>query len=204
VLKILIQPSSEPVSLSEAKAHLRVIGTAEDDYIDGLIKTARRLAETRTARAMLPTKFRWSLNGFPGLPSSDPAGRQYIERVEGRHDGALALPRAPVSTVHEVTYLDPSHVRQTLDVSRYAWTDGDAARIAPAVGRSWPTARVTPDSVRIDFTAGYPTAADVPPEAKHAILIILGHLFEHRGDSSEEMPRVATDLLSAVEWGAHP
>ena len=48
-------PAVEPVSLDEAKAHLRLGGSDDDDYLSALIVAARLQVETaiRRARACL-------------------------------------------------------------------------------------------------------------------------------------------------------
>jgi hypothetical protein len=70
------------------------------------------------------------------------------------------------------------------------------AYIVPAVGNSWPSVVREPESVRIKFTAGYAT---VPPGIKHAILLMIGHWYEHREDVSEsnlvEVPLASQSLL---------
>jgi uncharacterized phiE125 gp8 family phage protein len=40
--------------------------------------------------------------------------------------------------------------------------------------------------VQIRFVAGYGTAADVPQEVKHAILLRVADLYEHRGDEATD------------------
>ena len=45
-LKIYSAPAIEPVTLSEAKLHLRVDGNDDDTLIQGLIQTARVDVET--------------------------------------------------------------------------------------------------------------------------------------------------------------
>ena len=51
------------------------------------------------------------------------------------------------------------------------------------------------NAVTITFVAGYGAADQVPDEAKHAIKLILGHLYENRED-------VSTAPLRAIPQGA--
>ena len=46
------------------------------------------------------------------------------------------------------------------------------------------------------FTAGYGDTADDVPDAARALLQMVGHLYEHRGDDSEPAPQSALALLA--------
>jgi uncharacterized phiE125 gp8 family phage protein len=57
----------EPITLNEAKAHLRVFGTDDDGYITSLIAAARQSAESLTDRALLPQTWELALDEFPSI-----------------------------------------------------------------------------------------------------------------------------------------
>ena len=73
---ILVRPpASEPVTLAEAKAHLRVTHGEEDALIGALITSARRVAEAKTGLCFIAqgwTVFRdsWPEDGLITLPLS--------------------------------------------------------------------------------------------------------------------------------------
>ncbi|HHI82152.1 MAG TPA: hypothetical protein ENJ99_03285, partial [Rhizobiales bacterium] len=50
---LLTPPAIEPVSLVEAKAHLKVEVSDDDSLIDGLITTARQHIERQTGKALI-------------------------------------------------------------------------------------------------------------------------------------------------------
>lgn len=52
MLTVTAAAVAEPISLAEAKAHLRVFGSADDTLIGGLISTAREHVERYTGRAL--------------------------------------------------------------------------------------------------------------------------------------------------------
>ena len=58
-LQIVTPPANEPVSLLEAKQHLRVDGDDDDLLIGSLIAAARQAAETQTGRQLITA--RWKL-----------------------------------------------------------------------------------------------------------------------------------------------
>ena len=58
------QPETEPVSLDDAKAHLRIDHDADDDVIARLISVARMMAEEYTGRAFIRRTSAWSRGGI--------------------------------------------------------------------------------------------------------------------------------------------
>ena len=67
MLTQLSPPSAEPLSLAEAKLHLRVGAdiTEDDGLIAALIVTARQQAEHRTGRALVSQQWRYAIDAFP-------------------------------------------------------------------------------------------------------------------------------------------
>ncbi len=64
-LTLFTPPTAEPVSLEEAKRHLRVDGNDEDVDILGLITAAREQAERHTRRQLLTATWDLKLDRFP-------------------------------------------------------------------------------------------------------------------------------------------
>lgn len=185
-LTLVTPPAVEPVTLIEAKAHLRVTATDEDTLITALIKAARQQAEHRTVATVFVTQT-WTetLDAFPA---------------------EIVLSRRPLQSVSSITYTDTDGTEQTLAVADYqVVTDELLGRIVPAYGVDWPTARDMPGAVVVTYVAGYGAAADVPESIKSAVLLLIGHLYEHReavsDGSMSELP-MAVDALLAPYWVA--
>lgn len=158
---LLVAPSGAPVSISEAKLHLRVTGSTEDALISTLIDVATAQAEHLTGRALLTQKWRVTFDSWPCQ--------------------LMRLPKAGVTSVDSVTYLDAAGVRQTLSVADWvAQLDAPQACVGLAYGKSWPAARVFPGSIQIDYTVGYANSSAVPPAIKQWILLAVGTLYENR------------------------
>ncbi|MBX9759161.1 MAG: head-tail connector protein [Beijerinckiaceae bacterium] len=158
-------PEVSPVSLSEAKAHLRVDSTDENTLIQILIDAA-------TAH----------LDGWGGI-----LGRCLVNQVwkaadddwEGEY---LRLPFPNVSEV-AVTYYDASNVLQTLSPSLYALlADESGSFLRFSETFSGPALYDDrEDSVQITMTAGYGAAcSDVPAAIRAAILLMVGDLYQNR------------------------
>jgi len=166
----------EPVTLSEAKAQLRVDSEHEDPTIYRYITAARTYLEGQTRRALAPAKYRYTMSYF--LPVID-------------------LPMPPVTDVTLFQYVDENGSLQTLtDYDVYGL--GAKARLAPKYGEQWPLALRRPESVIIEFEAGY---RHLPEDLKHALLLLVSHFYEIRqpaivGTSVGNVPMTVEALIS--------
>lgn len=181
-LKRLTAPAEEPVSLDEAKAHCRVVGSEDDALFTGvIIPAARELAEHRTGRALVQQQWELTLPAFPAA--------------------AIDMPKPPLFSVQSVKYVDAAGDIQTLAPAAYSvHTSALIGLISPTIGTSWPAAREQLDAVSIVFTAGYGAAADVPSGIKAWMLLAIGALYEHReafitGTIVTELPTAFCDGL---------
>ncbi len=162
-LTLVTGPTLEPITLAEAKLHLRVDGNDEDTLITSLITSARRYVERISGWTLLSTTWRLVLDDWPDEP--------YI-----------VLPRPPLQSVSSVVYVDTDGNSSTLPTSDYVVeTDRTPGRIHLAYGRSWPSTALRPASpISITYIAGHSNAADVPQEYKQAMLLLIGHWFANR------------------------
>lgn len=81
-LAILTPPAVEPVSLAEAKLHLRVTADAEDALIARLITAARQQVEALCGLALITTAFRQTFEGpAPNPPDLARGPVQSVDHV---------------------------------------------------------------------------------------------------------------------------
>jgi uncharacterized phiE125 gp8 family phage protein len=166
-LKLVAPPEVEPITLEEAKAHLRLDGDADDAYVSALITAARERVELFLRRALTTQSFEYTLDGFPA-------------------SSVIDLPRPPVQSVESIQYTDTAGNVQTLAPEDYMVdaSSGEIGRVALAWNRFWPITRCSINSVVIQFTAGYGDAAeDVPQAIRQGILIEISNLYENREDA---------------------
>ena len=158
-----VAPAAEPVSVIEAKEHLRVDIGDDDTLIEALITAAREYVEQGSRRALVTQTWRLNLDQFPAGPE-------------------IELPRPPLQSVTSVTYRDSDGTTNTLSSSIYEVdTDSTPGRIRLAYGEDWPSDTLAETNpVRITFVAGYGDADDVPRRWKQAILLLVGHWYENR------------------------
>jgi len=158
--------AAEPVTLAEAKAHLRVTDDAEDAYIGGLVKTARAAIEAFTGRALITQSYVLRIDAWPR-----DACRPWVD-----------IPRPPLIAVTEVKVYDAGGTATVWDPAQYsADTMSAPGRLYRNPGSLWPEPGRSVAGIEIAFDAGYgAAAADVPAPLRQGLLLQLAHLFENR------------------------
>ena len=176
-LQLVTPPAEEPVSLIDAKLHLRVDFDEDDTLIASLISAARQAAETLTGRQFTTARWKMVLDSFPG-PSlmGVPAGQSFS--LPGH---AILLFKTPVQSVVSINYLDMGSALQVMPASTYTVDAAcEPARVTPVFGQIWPICLPQIGAVSVIFDAGYGTAAEVPQGIKSWIKLRVGSLYAHR------------------------
>ena len=183
-LTLVTGPADPAVSLADAKAHLRVDHDADDALIEALVESAAGMIDGPDGIGFCLQEQTWRLTldgfnefGWGRLHSTDDR-----RRWDGRRDLRIRLPLRPVVSVQSIQYVDTSSDEQAMDAADYRVSiAGGTATLTPV--SSWPTPRDEPGAVRIEFKAGEGT----PDALRAAILLMVGHLYEHREAVSEAM-----------------
>lgn len=207
VLKLTTAPAVEPVTLNEAKVHLRVDISDDDELIKLLITAARLNAENVCRRAFVTQKWGLYLDSFPKytyygvvpgyvpvdqLPSGWMSMRNYAVRFRG---GKIDLPFPPLQSVDAVKYTDVSGAVQTLAPSLYIMDAiSEPGCITPAPDSYWPDTQNRVNAVQISFTAGYGAAADVPASIKAWMLMRIAAMYANREEIAVGKSLVALEL----------
>lgn len=203
LIRLITAPTKEPVSLREAKDHLRLDETKDDDRVLGLIATARQYLEKVCWRVLLSTTYEVALNGFSGEDRFELPTRRQVANTSGligfewantdrayRFFPYLELPKGQLdetggagTSIVSFTYLDPSNVQQTVSSSVYELDTYSApGRIRLKYGQTWPVALDHWNSVVIRYKVGWAgTKTDpVPEPLRQALLIHMAQLYEYR------------------------
>lgn len=194
-LQLVTPPAEEPITLWEARLHLRVDSNDDDLLIEGLITAARMVAETLTGRQLVTARWKWIGDAFPG-PSlmGVPAGRVFT--LPGH---AILIPKSPVRSIVAIDYLDMNGVWQTMPPADYTADLGcEPARITPVFGRIWPISLPQIGAVTVSFDAGYGTPDQVPEGIKSWMKLRIGSLYRHREEVAA-MSRGRIDALPFVD-----
>lgn len=194
-MQLITPPAAEPVSLAEAKLHLRVDFDEDDALIQALISAARQAAEMLTQRQLVTARWRMVLDSFPGCGLMGvPAGQSFT--LPGH---AILLTKSPVTSVVEIRYLDMAGIWQVMPAANYTVDNAcEPGRITPVFGEIWPIALPQIGAVSVIFDAGYGSAADVPEGLKSWIKLRLGSLYAHREEVAS-MARGRIDPLPFVD-----
>lgn len=185
----IVAPAAEPISLLEARQHLKIDDTnvADDALIAALIVAARQRAEHETGRRLITQVWDLVLDGFP--PAS-----QAIE---------LSSSLIQAQSIVQINYLDAGGVVRAVPLDAFAL---DAftlpGYVIPRDGHAWPAdAAGTVNSVRVRVACGYGALPnDVPMAIRQWILLQLGAMYENReafvtGKSVAELPAGFVDRL---------
>jgi uncharacterized phiE125 gp8 family phage protein len=176
---------AEPISLAEAKVHLRVDHAADDTLITRIIKAAREHVERIAGHALMPQIWRQSFDSWPAFPS---------EVVHLYRYPVTAIASATVDQGSEIIDLEPENFR--LD------PDSMPCRVTPAYGVVLPDPAELPGAIKITFDAGYAAAEDIPADLLQAVFMVIGDLYENRegeiiGPMSKQLERGVSMLLAS-------
>ena len=192
----IVEPVVEPITLDQAKAHLRLRTADQDARVTDAIKAARDAIEQITGRALLAQD--WALR---------------LEAL-GADCRTLELPRPPVSAILTVTLGAPG-VAVVIAADRYELdADAEPGRLVWADG-AYRTAlgafAARPAMLRITTRNGYGVAAaSLPPGLVQCTYQLMATFFLHREDgivlpaaqALERAPAPVREILESYRLGS--
>lgn len=154
-----VEPASEPITLTEAKAQARILDTNSDTQITSFIKVARQAAEDTLGYGLYTQTWRCDLSAF---------------------DEVIPLPMAlKLQSVTHVKYYDTDGTLQTLDPTFYELdTLRRPACLVRAADKSWPSLQADRrvGLVQITYVVGWSQVADIPERIKQGIRMYVTYL----------------------------
>lgn len=191
-VRVYSAPTVEPISLIEAKAHLRVVDNEENTLIESLIVAARRMAEMISRRALVTRTLEAVFDRWP-------------------RDNMIMLAYPPLQSISSITYIDSAGGSNVMPGADYfADAHSEPGRLVLAYGASWPSATLRPAAaITIRYVAGYGDPEDVPENYRQAMLLMIGHFYENReavvagqGVTISQLP-MAVDSLLMIDRGSY-
>jgi len=179
--KIITKATVEPVTLVEARKHLRIepFGSPsehpDDDQVEMLITSAREWCEQYTGMALAAQTIDVAYDDFP--------------------ENEIVLPLSPTISITSVKYADTDNVEQTVSSSVYGLDDFSKPNFVVLTPDSvWPETNGGANNVKIRTVVGN-APADVPFAVKSAILLIVGNLYENRQEDQLATGRASFNSL---------
>ena len=180
---LITAPAAPPVSLQQAKAHLRVEHTSDDELIAALIDAATAHYDGWSGvlgRCLITQSWRQDFDGFARC---------------------LRLPLFPLASITSVTYDDAADAEQTVAAANYVLLDdGRGGYVRFVDDFAFPAVHAQEPNVRVTYVAGEATA---PLAIGQAMLLLIGAWYENRenaviGTITSPLPQaVAADALIA-------
>lgn len=185
------QPVVEPVSLSDAKTHLRVDIESDDDHILALVTAAREWCENYTQRTFVHTQWTMTLDTFPF---------------------EIELPRPPVAvatgnTATAITYAMETGGTATLATSQYRVDrTAEPGVIRTVYAGTWPSHLLDRNSISVTWYGGYgEDGTKVPKVVRSAILMLVAYWYERRLAADQiatnAVPFGVSSMLDSIKWG---
>ena len=198
------EPYTEPVTLFEAKEHLRLMPdfADDDDYINGLIAAARRLTEDRVNRTWTLTRWQatfcnWMNCGCHGQELPRPP--LFVSNPFDKKGSKPSLEGEKV----EITYVDGDGNEQNVadeNIQADVYNEPGRVHLHETIASS-----CCQSNGVIRWWAGVENPADVPPQAKAAIKLLVAHWYMSReavtvNTSTAELPMAVDSLLASLSW----
>ena len=189
-------PVVEPVTLSEAKAHLRVDGNESDSEITAMISAAREWCEQYLDRTLIYTQWVMRFDRFPDESTQD-----------------IELPRPPMVTAGTATAMSLTFTYENGTTATYGTgsyrVDRNATpgAVKTLYGQTWPPHLQDDNAISVTWWAGYGSSGQsVPAAIRHAMLMLVGFWYENRstvlvGSISKQLEFAVESLLSSQKWG---
>lgn len=193
-------PTIEPVTLAEAKQHLRVDSNDDDAYIAGLIRAAREWVEEYLDRTLVLTQWAVRFDRFPTDSTQD-----------------IELPRPPIATAGTATAVSLTYTLENGTTAAYSSAlfrvdrHSTPGAVKTLYGQTWPPHLWDDNSLTVTYWAGYgANANDVPAAIRHAMLMLVAHWYDgarqaavSTGAVPQDVPYGVKSLLDSQRWGAY-
>lgn len=164
-LVITAPPEAEPLTLAEAKEHLRITHDADDDALTALIRVAREMCE-----------------GYTGLALITRGCSLYLDSWT---KDVIDLPLPPLQTVAAINVYDSAEAAALFPSASYA-VDARGVPARVMLTASPPLPGLAMSGIEIVFTTGFGDApGDVPSSLREGMKRLIAHLYLNRGDAPE-------------------
>jgi uncharacterized phiE125 gp8 family phage protein len=186
-LEKITDPAFSAVTLARLRNNSNIPPGQDEDFLTGALQSAEDYVERYLECTIASAEWRLTLDSFPPL------------------NGPQLIPLWPIRTVTEIAYTDPAGATILLPLNQIVQPIGnDRYHLRLKSGLCWPTTSCDPNSVRIEFTAGWITQSAIPGTLNRAIMMLVSHWYENReavltGTVSKEIELGVGSMLAMLE-----
>lgn len=188
-------PAAEPITLTEAKTHLRILAadTTYDTEVTEFIKAARQWVENRYGIAIITQTRVQKQNGLC---------------YDGDYN-EFPLLYPPCQSITSFSYIKEDYTTGTLTENTHFRASG---KITPTAGieeiettnlyptDTWPTYKFIPNAISIEYVCGFGDSASyVPSPIKLAIKMKVAQMFEQRTGQTSGAGVAVVDFENTID-----
>lgn len=169
--ELVTGPSTEPVELDQAKEHLRIDGTDEDEYLTRLICDVRAIGEQYTRKRFITQT--WD---------------QWFDAQCAAHYGdRIPLADRPIQSITGLYWYDQDGNETEIDASLYTLHASEEPEVIMlSTWGGWPAGARETNSFRIRYVAGYADdCAGIPGAIRRGMYQLIADLYEQRWSERE-------------------
>jgi uncharacterized phiE125 gp8 family phage protein len=154
---------------------------ADSVLISALITAAREYVQDYQNRALVTQTWELYLDDWP-------------------REDYIRIPLPPLQSVTYIKYYGTDNAEATVAATDYTVdTYSEPGRVFLRDGKNWPSTSLRPyQGVLIEFVAGYGAACDVPQAVKQAMLLLIGHWYRQRENSTDKPLSIIPNGVKAL------
>jgi uncharacterized phiE125 gp8 family phage protein len=179
-IEVLTPPTFPAVATADMVSFLRLYDNYESDLIASFVDAATDLFTQQTGVVLCDQSQRLRLDNWPILKPYS-----YCGSLLQPKPNVIYIPRAPVTSITSVGYLDPNNTWQTLSGCIYDIVSTPARIILPT-GPLPILHDTAAGSVRVTFECGYPDAGSIPSAAALAVKLLAAHWYNTRSAYTDD------------------
>jgi uncharacterized phiE125 gp8 family phage protein len=208
-LRTVTEPAVEPITVIEAREHLRLDDDVDKSQVMSYIVAVREWAENYTGRHLISRSMQMYLDGASQKDTPLWEGmRTGVDVID--YQNFIEFDACPVQSVTSIKYYNDDDTENTWATSNYyVDTISQPAKIVLRTGGTFPTDLRPANGLEINFISGYgDNNTDVPEAIRVAMLQYMTFIYEHRGDYEKDIkePAILRSLLQpyqTLRFGGH-